>query len=139
MVNRFRDVRRGGVGFVARIFVFAETEPAVNRTAHVEQENHPVLVHLFQQSLVELADPGIGVPGVVQLLDEGQILIGHIAGHPHLPDGVHGQADRVGVDNRLQVGPMGFRDFDVGHLFQLMGIFNGDEFVAGQDDLHESP
>jgi hypothetical protein len=55
-------IRRGGVGFVAGFLVLAEAEPAVHRAAHVEQENHPVLVHLLQQSLVKLADPGVGVP-----------------------------------------------------------------------------
>ena len=135
MRNRFFDIRRGGVGFVAGILVFAETEPAVDRAAHVEQKDDPVLVHLLEQPLVKLADPGVGVPGVVQFLDKGQILIGHVAGHPHLADRVHGQPDRVGIDNRLDVGPIGLRDMEVGHLFQLIGIFNGYKCVAGQDDF----
>ena len=101
-------IGRSWVRLVARLLVFAKTEPAIDRTAHVEQEDDPVLVHLFQQTLMELADPGIGVSGRIQLLYERHVLVCHICRHPHMPDGVHAQPDRVRVKNLLacRFGPI---------------------------------
>ena len=48
---------------------------------------------------------------------------------------MHGQPDRVGIDNRLDVRPIGLRDTDIGNLFQLIGIFDGYKCIAGQDDF----
>ena len=74
MFHCFEDIAFGGIGLIARFFVFAETKAAVHRAAHIQQEDDPVDIHLFKQTLVELADPGVGVAHFVQLFDKGQVL-----------------------------------------------------------------
>jgi hypothetical protein len=137
MIDRLLYIRRGGVGFVPRFLVLAEAESAVYRAAHVEQKNNPVLVHLLEQPLVKLADPGVGVAGVVQFLDERQVLVGHVAGDPHLSDGVHGEPHRIGVQHLLHVRSIRFRNSFIGFFFKLLRRFDGNKFIAGQDDFQD--
>ena len=60
-----------------RFLVFAKTEPAVHRAAHVQKQNGAVPVHLLHQSLPKTADPGVGVPGWIEFLYKRQVLTGH--------------------------------------------------------------
>ena len=118
--------------------MLAEAEPAIDRTAHVEQKDHPVLVHLLQESLVELADPGIGVADGVKLLEKRQILVGNIAGYPHLPNRMHRKPDRIGVDHLLHIGPVRLLKLDIGEFFQMFGGLDRNKSIAGQNQFENS-
>ena len=86
---------------------------------------------------MELADPGVGVTGLIEFLDEGQILVGHCTGNPHLADGVHRKPHRIGVDHLLQIIPFGFRNGHAGQLFQLGHRPDAGEFVARKQLFEE--
>jgi hypothetical protein len=115
--------------------VLAEAKPAVHGAAHVEEKNHPVGIHLLQEALVKLADPGVGVAHRIQLFNKGQVLVGHVAGYPHLADGVHAQTDRIRFHDLLHIGPFGFRYADVGQFFELIDGFDRYEFIAREQNL----
>jgi hypothetical protein len=138
MFDRFQDILGGGIGLVSSIFMLAETEPAIDRTAHIEKEDQPVLVHLLQESLVELADPGIGVADGVKLLDKRQVLVSDIAGYPHLSHRMHRKPHRIGFDDLLHIGTVSFLEFDMGDIFQLFSGFDRDKSITGQYQLENS-
>jgi len=125
MGNRRCNALGCGVFFVPGIFMLSETKPAINRTAHVEQKDHPVLVHLFQKSVMELADPGVGVASGLQFFHKGHVLIGHIPGDHHLANGMPGETYRISFNDGLEIGPLGLGNVQVGHFFQLGRIFYG--------------
>ncbi len=82
---------------------------------------------------MELANPGVGMAGRVQLFGKGQVLVSHITGNLHLADGVHGKPYRIGVDHLLHIGPVGLRNLDIGDFFQLVCGSNGNKFVPRQN------
>ena len=87
---------------------------------------------------MELADPGIGVADGIELLNKRQILVGNIAGYPHLPHRMHGEPHRIGVDHFLHIGPIRLLEIDIGDLFQLLGSLDRDKSIAGQHHLKNS-
>ena len=85
--------RRGRL--LPALLVLAEAETAVDRAAHVEHQDDPVVVHLLDHALVELADPGVDLPLVRELVAEGEVLVADALGQPDLPQRVVGQPHRV--------------------------------------------
>ncbi len=137
MVHRFHHLSGRGVFFFSQLFVLPETEPAVHRAAHVEQKDHPVLIHLLQQPVMKLTDPGVGMTRVIEFFDKRQILVGHIPGHHHLADGMPGQTYRIFFNDLLKIVPVGFRDMMVGQGYELVGIFHGHIPMAGDHLLQK--
>ena len=67
---------------------------------------------------MKLADPGVGVADLFEFLRKRQILIGNIAGNPHLAYGVHGQSYWVGVYYLLHVVTIFLRNLQISGLFK---------------------
>jgi len=130
MIDSLPNIGNGRILLVSGFLVFSKAEPAIHRTRHVQKENDPILVHLFQQSLVKLSDPGIGISHGIEFFYKGQILIGHIFGNPHLADCMHGQTHRISVDDLLHVLPVLFRNLYIDEPFQLGNVPYGNEFIS---------
>ena len=54
MCHRGPDIFQRGIVFIPGFFMLPETKPTIDGATHIEQENYPVLVHLLQQTFMEL-------------------------------------------------------------------------------------